>query len=905
MGNEFDLLDEKIRNILRNDGITEPTEAQRKLIPVALRGSSVLLLSPTGSGKTEAAVLPIFTKIIQDRPDKISALYITPLRALNRDMLSRLIHYATETGIQVSVRHSDISQAERRRILDHPPDLLITTPESLQILLNGRRLKSLISHVRSVIIDEVHELATNERGSQFAVAMERLRAIVGDFQVIGLSATVGNPEDLAQFISPHNPAEIVETSMLKKLDITPIIPLEADERLAEKMGCDFQYAGTVRAVWELIKSHKGTLVFVNTRSTAEDLAFRLRLWLGDVPVLVHHGSLSREVRESAERLFKNGEIKALICTSSLELGIDIGSADLVIQLNSPRQVNKLIQRVGRSGHWIEKTSLGRIICNDVIELEEALAISQLANEAIVEKVRIRKGSLATVANQIMLMLWSMGSSNVNEIFRIVKGAYPFRSITREDFIDVVKFLADTHKIWFEGSTVGKKRGVLKYYIGNISMIPSEKNYRVIDRLNHKFIGTLDEKYVVSEVEPGYYFVMKGNTWRVTSIEEATIYVEPIPTTAIAPKWSGEDIPVLPETTLQVSRHRVTKEISLIDDTHSRETLRKWWDNDLATSDKIVIESSGGEIIIQLLLGTKGNFTIAEVLTGILVSITGESVEMDFSPYHIYLRTSMRLIPDRVFEILKGIDPDRLEQILTEMVRRSRFFNSIFLYEARKFGIISPDVEVTRMRFERIVDSYRDSVLFKDSVHKLISDYMDLKVAKDFLRNVRSGNLTYHGYERLSETSRAFITHYSERVSPLAPTSAILSAIKKRLLNEKVILFCTRCKNIRTERVAEIKSVKCPVCSSYLVASLSEFESQRLREYLRNPDKNRDFGRRIVQNAHLVKERGIEAVMALAAHGIGPGTASRLLQVTYLSEEDFIKAILRAEIDYAKSRRFWD
>lgn len=901
----FDLLDPDIRKILEYRGVTDPTEPQRKIIPLVLKGRNVLLLSPTGSGKTEAAALPIFTRILKEKPEKISALYITPLRALNRDMLGRLMEYSREMGLSVQVRHSDITQSQRRAIVTKPPDLLITTPESLQIMLNGKRLRQLITNVRYVIVDEVHELAQNERGTQFSVALERLKNLTGPLQIIGLSATVGNPEDLGKFISPDQDIDIVKTSLQKKLKIQPVIAEKAENSIAEKMGCDQQYAGTIKKMWDLISTHNGTLIFVNTRSSAEDLAFRFRMWLGEVPILVHHGSLSKDTRETAERAFKAGEVKALICTSSLELGIDIGSADLVIQLNSPRQVNKMIQRVGRSGHWIEKISHGRIICNDVIELEEALAISQLASGSDAEKISIREGSMATAANQVMLLLYFERQNSSDYIYETIKRAYPFRNMEREEFDDLIEFLGETRKVWIEEDEVGKRSGVLRYYLENISMIPSEKTFRVIDIINRKFIGTLDEKYVLSELEPGSYFVMKGSTWRATRIEDEKILVEPFSTTAIAPKWTGEDIPVLTEVVEKVSGNRKLADPSYVEDRNSSTVLGDWWKNELGLSDKIAIQSRGGEIIIQILLGTRGNFSFAEILSSMIASVTGESVEMDYSPYHVYMRTSRNFSPDDVYKIILEMEPENLKDYVMGSARRSRFFNGVFLYEARKFGIISNNSEIGRIRFEKIVDSYADTILYRDSIRKLISDYMDLEGLAEFLKNLKSGKISYTGSREISNSSSIFMQHYSERISPLIPTRAILDTIKNRLMNEKTILYCTRCSHVRTIRVKDVTSIKCPQCSSYLVASLSEFEKDRLYEFLRNPEKHVSFGRRLQKNAHVVKERGMEALMALSARGIGSETASRILQVSYINEDDFIRAVLNAEIEFAKSRRYWD
>ncbi len=902
MASVFGSLDSRIVSMLDEVGMNVPTEAQEKLIPLVLGGRNALLVSPTGTGKTEAAMLPVFDRILAGRPRPVSAIYVTPLRALNRDMLSRLVDYGNHLGIRIQVRHSDLSQAERSKIVKDPADVLITTPESLQILLKGKRLREIISSAKYVIVDEMHELSQTERGSQFFVALERLETLTGGLQRIGLSATVGNPEELAKLLSPGRPVDVVVAAPKKSVEINVVIPPKSSGEFAETMGCDEQYAGSIAFIWNLIKQHSGTLVFVNTRSVAEDMAFRLHMWLGpDIPVLVHHGSLSRETRETAEREFKSGSVKALICTSSLELGIDIGSADLVIQFNSPRQVNRLIQRVGRSGHWIKRVSRGYVVCNDIIELEEASAIVDLALSGFVEGVRIRKGSLATLTNQVISELNCVGKTRIPDLYHTIHRSYPYSEMTIEDFHAMLDFLAQIKKVWIENDTVGKRGSALTYFIENISMIPSEKNYKVIDMAGKKFIGTLDERYVLNEIEPGSYFVMKGATWRTRMIDKDRILVEPFATAAIAPKWTGEDIPVPVAVARRVSDLRKGDELAFDLEPESMQLFRNLHSAPLGTYEKPIIETQNGEIMIQILLGTKGNFGLAEIMSGMLTMITGESVEMDYSPYHIYFRVSRKITPDEVLKVISGIEPEKLETYVEGLCRRSRFFSGVFLYEARKFGIISADAEIGRIRFEKIVDSYFGTPVYRDSVNKLVWDYMDLGLLREYLENVRSGITGFSLHEKIGENSRMFLSHYSERVLPLKPTKTILESIKKRILNEQTTLLCTRCGNIRTMRVREAVSIRCPNCGSNLVASLSDYEMNAYR----SNEGDRAVQRRVSRNAHLVRERGFQAILALAAHGIGPETAIRLLEVSYINEDDFIRAILNAEMEFAKNRRYWD
>ncbi len=902
--NVRDLLIPPIKELLDKYGIDQFTEAQEKLIPEVLNGNDAILISPTGSGKTEAAILPVFQKIIEGSLPPISALFITPLRALNRDILGRLQEYGQNLGIRIQVRHSDMSDAQRKDLRDNPAQIIVTTPESVQILLNSRKMDESLRNVKYVIVDELHELGQNERGTQLSIGLERLRELSGDFQRIGLSATVGNPEDLSRFLKSDGTVHVIKTSMEKEISIEVSIAENAKPEIAEKMGCDPEYAGAISMIHDLVESHNGTLVFVNTRSVAEDIAFRMSLYYKETLLKVHHGSLSRDVREEAEILFKKGGIKGLICTSSLELGIDIGSADLVIQFNSPRQINKLIQRTGRSGHWIKKRSKGIIICSDIIELEEAMAIVGQVYDKRLEPVIIRKGSMATVANQIILEVQRLKSFDSNKFFTTVSRSYPLSDMTREQYDEVVNFLVETRKIRIDENTISRRAGTLDYFITNISMIPSERNYRVIDVINRRFVGTLDERYVLNEIEPGSYFVIRGATWRTIRIEEEKILVEPFQTAALAPKWTGEDIPVLPDVVRRVSENRKRKIVHEYVTGKSRAVLKEWYENDSGTVDMVIIESQGSEIVIQSMLGTRGNFALTEILGGMLTAITGESVESDYSPYHIFFRVSRRMRSEDIQQMISGIDKERMMSYIEASARRSRFFTNVFLYEARKFGVIRNDADISRIRFDKIVESYMDTVLYRDSVRKMIADYMDLDSVADFLNRIQNKTVQFSCRDRISESSEVFLTHYSERIMPLKPTKAIIESVTSRLMNEEITLLCLSCKNTRTMKVRDVTTTRCPSCGSSLVAGISHYEKNEIMEGINSGKIDEKTLRRLRKNAHLVKERGKKAIIALSGRGIGSETASRILSVGYYNDEDFIKEILNSEMEYARNRRFW-
>ncbi|MEA2032317.1 MAG: DEAD/DEAH box helicase, partial [Euryarchaeota archaeon] len=391
--NAFSLLNAEIQNVLEKTekfSARAPTEPQELGIPLILEGKDVLLIAPTGSGKTEAAVLPVFQKILEAKEKRRNseekgfyALYITPLRALNRDMLSRLEQWGVQLGITIEVRHGDTSTYARRRQALNPPDMLITTPETIQAMIPGKRLRENLKLLQYVIIDEVHELANSKRGTQLAVALERMAELAGDFQRICLSATVGNPEEVAKFFAGcgREKMQVVNTDTVstKAIEIEVLNPKKTkrDENKAKELGVDPEVIAHVRTIRAAVKKCKSSLIFVNTRRAAEMLASIINKFEPGL-IGVHHGSLSKEIRIDAEDKFKQGAIKGLICTSSMELGIDIGSIELVIQYTSPREVTRLVQRVGRASHFVQKISAGKVIALTPDDIAESLVIARRA-----------------------------------------------------------------------------------------------------------------------------------------------------------------------------------------------------------------------------------------------------------------------------------------------------------------------------------------------------------------------------------------------------------------------------------------------------------------------------------------------------------------------------------------------
>ncbi|MEM2530396.1 MAG: DEAD/DEAH box helicase, partial [Candidatus Bathyarchaeia archaeon] len=478
----FSLLSKPLQEAVRDFGFSSPTRAQEEAIPLIMSGENVLLISPTASGKTEASILPVLNALINERPGPgIKVLYITPLRALNRDLLDRLEWWCNRLGLRVGVRHGDTEVRERSSQARNPPDLLITTPETLQAMLTGKLMKRNLRALRCVIVDELHELAEDKRGSQLSLALERIRWLVGrDFQLIGLSATIGSPEIVGKFlVGVNRPVRVVKVPFERKVKLKVLYPTPtaSDEELASKLYTRPEVAARLRIMRELISAHDSTLLFTNTRSIAEVLASRFRIWDGEFPISIHHGSLAKPSRISAERGLKEGELKGLVCTSSLELGIDVGRIDFVIQYMSPRQVTRLVQRVGRSGHRISRVAEGVIIAMDSDDALESLAIVRRAYEGELERASIPRKPLDVLAHQIVGLLINKGKWYVREILELFRNAYPYRDLTEEELVSVIDYMHSRYPrmAWYspEDQVVMRPRRIkeiYEYYFERLSMI---------------------------------------------------------------------------------------------------------------------------------------------------------------------------------------------------------------------------------------------------------------------------------------------------------------------------------------------------------------------------------------------------------------------------------------------------
>ena len=432
-----------------------PTEPQEQGWPEILAGRTTLISAPTGSGKTLAAFLICIDRLVRKALDgtlvnRTEVLYVSPLKALGNDIqknlegpLSEILALAAERGmlmpeIRTAVRTGDTLAKERRDMLKRPPHILVTTPESLYILLTADKSRAILRDVRTVIVDEIHAVADDKRGAHLALSLERLDLLAGEPTRIGLSATQKPIELVAHFLTgAGRPAPaVVNIGHRRKLDLAVEVPASELGPVASNE----MWGEIYDRIAALVQQHRSTLVFVNTRRLAERVALHLSERIGEDLVATHHGSLARKLRLAAERKLKNGEIRVLVATASLELGIDIGNVDLVCQINSPRAISVALQRIGRAGHWRGAIPKGRLFVTTRDDMVECAAAVLAIRSGDLDRIQIPEKPLDILAQQIVAMC-SCEDWDEAALFDCVRRAYPYRDLTEDEFERILEMLS--------------------------------------------------------------------------------------------------------------------------------------------------------------------------------------------------------------------------------------------------------------------------------------------------------------------------------------------------------------------------------------------------------------------------------------------------------------------------------
>ena len=910
------MLSERILSLWRERGLKEPTEIQKRAFPVVRSGKHALLIAPTGSGKTEAALLPILDRMLEEEAEPVALLYITPLRTLNRDLLDRISWWGEKLGLRVDVRHGDTPASRRAKQAKEPPHILITTPETLQAILPAEKMGKHLRNVRYVIVDEVHELVAEKRGYQLALALERLREKTGrEFQRVGLSATVGSPGLVAHFLGGRGRrVEIIDVSARKEYRLRVLYP-RPDRRTreeAKKTGMNPDVYARIKAMLDILSRHKQVLTFVNTRNMAEQLSFYFSLIHEKTDV--HHSSLSRDVRLVVERLFKSGEIKHLIATSSMELGIDIGDVDAVIQYGSPRQVTRLVQRVGRSGHRWDRPSIGYIIAMDPVDFLEAAVIAKLATRHRLEPVVQEKKAYDVLAHQVAGFVMDWGDIEFERLLYAVRRAQPYEDLTEEELWKVVTQLESEGYVRVRGSIISKSRDTWRYYYANLSMIPDEEKFFVVDIVSRRNVATLDEDFVSTYLEPGTVFVVKGRPWRVVGIEGRNVFAEPSDSLVGAiPAWVGEQIPVHVEVAREVARERkriVEKMESIGDVAEQRdiERVRRFLGKDVPDERTVRVEKSGQYIVVHVPLGSKGNTAFSRILAAEITRRFGVPVRSFSSPYAVVLEFPTEgFRAEDVADVIRGLTPEMVDLLVERFLIRTNLFKWRFIHVARRFGLISRGARLERVNVRRLIDALLDSPIYEETVKEILTEKLDVESVKRLVEDIGKGDVRVivGDLTPLGKRELAQALNVPELVSPERPEKTLLELFKRRVLEKTVTLLCTSCLSVHRARVGEVpEKITCPRCGSPLVAVVkSEERALEVLKKKRLGREERRIAEDIMRSAELVKEFGKKAVIALSVPGIGSQTAARILMTPY-NEEEFWKALLDAERQYYRTRMFW-
>ncbi len=904
------------------------TDIQKMAFPAIEKGLDCLISAPTGSGKTEAAIIPTLKKIIDTdssgNVEGICAIYVTPLRALNRDLLSRLEWLSKETGISISVRHGDTSTQERREQVKKAPQFLITTPETLQnILLSGLRPK--LKNLRTVIVDEMHELYFNKRGAQLAITLERIREISGEYQRIGISATFADSSEAATFLFPRGDYRNISSGTSKKYSVSVEMPMQPGDKgtkLKAMFAIDQSSIARIERISSLIRESRASILFANTRQVVESLGSKLLYFSREDDfgkVGVHHSSIDREERVIVEDSFKRGEIKCIIATSSLELGIDIGAIDLVMQYGSPRQVVRLIQRIGRAGHREGAVSNGIIIVAGVMECIESSAIISLSESGVLEKRAIERSAADVVANQIAAMALEYGVLDERKAYDIIRRASPYLDMEYGWFRSTLSFLSDNRIINYSEGKISRTGKGRQYFIRNISILPDNKYFRVRNTSSNKIISLLDEKFVYNNIDSGSTFITKGVPWRVITIEEDTIYVEPsAELEAAIPDWEGEDIPVSREV-VHACASAFSKPDAIAKSIHERATLKAVKEFISAQNaafvpdtSEVVIEESENLVMITTYLGTLANQHLSKLISSFARSYMSKEITARVTPYSIVLDISRLRTPPDFAEMLKRIASVRYFES-REAITSSEIFRYKFVQVAKTFGVVSKDATITKSAAEKLISFYSGSIIEAEVMRDLSKNYLDASAISEFMEGIMAGRIKIKYIEgKLSPiaaeiASSAYL--YKEFLMPNLPTDREIKDFRDRLSGKRVTTICTYCSFESPYGISFDGStqIKCPNCGSPLLAIYSEEYRKVLskkRAGSRLSSKESAIYWEMVKESGLIASYGDRAVVALSTYGIGPNTAARVLRMLRKEEDSFIMDLLDAQKKFIKNKKYW-
>ena len=808
----------------------EPTPAQQLGWPAIASGKHTLIQAPTGSGKTLAAFLYGIDRLIAEPGEGLRLLYVSPLKALNYDIERNLRGplAGLQSDLRVAVRTGDTPQKERAEMLRHPPDILITTPESLYLMLTSRARENL-KGVRTLILDEVHAVAGTKRGAHLALSVERLERLAdGPFQRIGLSATQRPLEEIGRFVSGGRGIELVDAGTAKELDLQVVMPLE-DMREPEQTSI---WPSIYPELLRLVEQHRSTILFVNNRRLAERLALRLNELAEKEIARAHHGSLAREQRIEIEELLKAGEIPCLVATSSLELGIDMGAVDLVLQVESPKSVARGLQRIGRAGHELGAVSKGRIFPKFRADLLESAVVAKRMLEGAIEETVIPRNPLDVLAQQIVAVAADEEVS-VDELHELVRGAYPFADISRTQLENVLDMLAGRYPsdefaelrpriVWDRTAGVIRGRqGARRLAVTNAGTIPDRGLFGVHLVDGGGRVGELDEE-MVYEARAGQTFLLGASTWRIEEITRDRVLVSPAPgVPGAVPFWKGEGVGrpfELGEAIGRTSRELVAqsepKALARLQEEHhldehaARNLVTFLHEQAAATgaipSDRTVVverfrdEIGDWRLCILTPFGARVHAPWALALTARLRESLGLEVQSIWSDDGIALHLPDADAPPPTDVIV--ISPDDIEELVVQEVGQSALFGARFRENAARALLIPrrrPDQRTPlwqqRLKAQgllQVARRYGSFPVILETYRECLQDVFDLPSLKRLLKGLRTHELDLVDVETASASPYSasllfdyIATYMYEDDTPPAERRAQALSLDRDLLRE--------------------------------------------------------------------------------------------------------------------------
>ncbi|MCD6331443.1 MAG: ATP-dependent helicase [Thermoplasmata archaeon] len=821
------------------------TPPQRYAVMEIHNGNNILISSPTGSGKTFAAFLSAINELLLlakkgELEDRIYVLYVSPLKALNNDIERNLKEplkeiyskFDIKEKIRIAVRTGDTTPNERQKQIRKTPHILITTPESLAIILNAPRFSQKLKRIKWIIVDEIHALADNKRGAHLSLSLERLVYNMEKEPIrIGLSATIHPMKEIAKFlVGEGRSCLIVDVSFIKKMDLKVISPVDdliytpANELSNE----------LYKLLYKLIKEHRTTLIFTNTRSATERVVFHLKSRFKDLEgkIEAHHGSLSREVRLSVEERLKNGELKCVVSSTSLELGIDIGYIDLVVLLGSPKSVTRALQRIGRSGHFLHEVSKGRIVVLDRDDLVECVVLANEARKGRLDKIKIPENALDVLAQHIVGMAiekkWT-----VDEALKLIRRAYPYRKLPKRDLLKLLHYLAGEYeeledrkiygKIWFdEDEEIFGRRGkmVRPIYYLNTGTIPDEVAIKVYTT-DWKFVGKVEEPFA-ERLKKGDIFVLAGNTYEYVGSKDMNIFVIPRPDySPTIPSWFSEQLPLSFDLAIEISKFRAKMEKMLKEGKNVIKYLVKNYRIDEKTAKaienyfleqmhfevpnhkKIVVEIFEKEgyryIVFHTLIGRKANEALSRIFAYRITKKYGLNVRIAITDNGfaiIYPRWKREIEEE---DIKKLFTTKNMIDDLKNALKNTEILKRRFRHVATRSLLILKNYLGHEMSVEK--QQRNASILFKvvneidpefpalkETYREIMEDSMDIENAIKYVRKVEKGEI------EVKITHNPLPSPFSFNIVVVGATDVVLMEDRKEMIKEmhKEVMELIKC-----------------------------------------------------------------------------------------------------------------